>query len=94
LTDLDALTAVRTASRAPLARVPSAATPLVSFVTVTYGTGRVVVDMIASLVATCDLPFEVIVVDNAHPTRPGRSRTELLARTAGVRIVDARTRNA
>ena len=85
---MTAATVVRTASRAPIAAVPEAPEPVVSFVTVTYGTGAVVVDLIAGLVATCTVPHEVIVVDQAHPTRPGRSRALLLARTAGVRLAD------
>lgn len=80
---------VRTASPHPRVTVPDGTTPVVSFVTVTYGTGPIVVDMIESLVATCSLPCEVIVVDNAHPTRPGRARAELLAATSGVRLVEA-----
>lgn len=79
---------VRTASPHPRVTVPDTPTPVVSFVTVTYGTGPIVVDMIESLVATCPLPCEVIVVDNAHPTRPGRSRAVLLAATSGVRLVE------
>lgn len=79
---------VCTASAAPRAAVPATDAPRLSFVTVTYGTGRVVVDMIASLVETCDAAFEVIVVDNAHPTRPGRARAEVLAGTSGVRLVE------
>jgi O-antigen biosynthesis protein len=80
---------VRTASPHPRVTVPDTSAPVVSFVTVTYGTGPIVVDMIESLVATCSLPCEVIVVDNAHPTRPGRARAELLAATSGVRLVEA-----
>jgi O-antigen biosynthesis protein len=79
---------VRTTSGAPHARVPEVDAPELSFVTVTYGTGRVVVDMIASIVDTCPMALEVIVVDNAHPARPGRSRAHLLAGTAGVRLVE------
>lgn len=68
--------------------MPGTDAPEISFVTVTYGTGRIVVDMIASLVETCARAFEVIVVDNPHPARAGRSRAQLLAATAGVRLVE------
>jgi O-antigen biosynthesis protein len=90
-----------TRSSAPLARVPTvrrehdqAAIDAVdvSFVTVTYGTGPVVVEMIASLVEameTSELTFEVVVVDNAHPVASTRSRNELALSTAGVRLVRA-----
>jgi GT2 family glycosyltransferase len=88
--DTEDVVVVRTASPAATVVVPPTEAPEVSFVTVTYGTGPIVVEMIASVAATCPVPFEVIVVDNPHPARPGRSRTSLLASTAGVRVVEPR----
>ncbi|MEJ7800570.1 MAG: glycosyltransferase family 2 protein [Ilumatobacter sp.] len=77
-----------TASPAPLARLEPADSPDVSVVIVTYGTGGVIIDTIASIsAATTDLTFEVIVVDNPHPAVPGRSAMELSLSTAGVRVV-------
>ncbi len=77
-----------TASPAPLARLESAISPDVSVVIVTYGTGGVIIDTIASIsAATTDLTSEIIVVDNPHPAMPGRSAMELSLSTAGVRVV-------
>jgi GT2 family glycosyltransferase len=62
----------------------------VSFVTVTYGTGRVVVDAVAALVTSMaddDLSYEIIVVDNEHPDAARRARNELAMSTAGVKVV-------
>ena len=81
---------VTTASAAPAASIPSCANPDVAFVTVTYGTGPIVVEMIASLVASLggrDIAYEVIVVDNPHPRHPGRTARELSLFTAGARVV-------
>ena len=77
-----------TASPAPLASFERSTDPLVTFVIVTYGTGPVVVDTLASL-AACELPCqaEVIVVDNPHPTQATRSATELTLSTSGVRVL-------
>ncbi len=82
-----------TRSPAPLARVPDvppSSSVDVSFVTVTFGTGPMVVDAIASLVDSLsdeDLSYEIIVVDNVHPDATRRSRNELAVSTAGVRLV-------
>ena len=84
-----------TRSPAPVARVPTAdgsddTSVDVSFVTVTFGTGPVVVDAIVSLVdslADEHLSYEVVVVDNPHPDAPRRSRNELAVSTSGVRVV-------
>ncbi len=80
-----------TASPAPLARiepVDAQDTPDVSVVIVTYGTGDVIVETIASIAAsTTVLRCEVIVVDNPHPSVPGRTAMELSLSTAGVRVV-------
>lgn len=91
---VDGVPVVRTASPAPRVAVVDDGLPEVSFVAVTYGTGPVVVDMIQSLVDTCSpangasRPIEVIVVDNPHPTRPGRARTRLMVETSGVRVAE------
>lgn len=77
------------ASAAPRVTVPSptGAAPALSFVIVTYGTGRLVVDAAASIVAVAgSRPIEVIVVDNAHPTAGDRTFAELALWTRGVRI--------
>jgi GT2 family glycosyltransferase len=83
--------AAATRSTAPLVRVPTADAPVdVSFITVTYGTGPVVVDAVGSLVesmADDDLSYEIIVVDNEHPDATRRSRNELALSTAGVTVV-------
>ncbi|MEO6654431.1 MAG: glycosyltransferase family 2 protein [Ilumatobacteraceae bacterium] len=77
-----------TRSPAPLARIEPADSPDVSVVIVAYGTGRVIVETIASLsTAATDLTIEVIVVDNPHPAVPGRSAMELSLSTAGVQVV-------
>lgn len=77
-----------TASPAPVARFEPTAAPEVSFVVVTYGTGWVVVEMLASLAATVgSTPVEVVVVDNPHPRLPERVTSELLLATAGVTVV-------
>lgn len=83
--------ATATRSAAPVVRIPASDGPVdVSFVTVTYGTGPLVVDAIAAIagsMADVDLDYEVIVVDNEHPVAARRSRNELALSTAGVRIV-------
>ena len=77
-----------TASPAAHASFERLTDPQISFVIVTYGTGPVVVDTLASL-ATCELPCEaeVIVVDNPHPVHTTRSATELMLSTSGVRVL-------
>lgn len=63
---------------------------MISVVTVTYGTGPVVAEMLASLAATHgDGSYEVVVVDNPHPTRPGRSARQLAVFAPGVPVVTA-----
>ena len=77
-----------TASPAPVARFEPTTAPHVSFVVVTYGTGWVVIEMLASLAATVgSTPVEVVVVDNPHPRLPQRVVAELLLATAGVTVV-------
>ncbi len=83
--------AAETRSTAPLVQVPTGNAPVdVSFVTVTYGTGPIVVDAVAALVASLDddeLSYEIIVVDNEHPVVARRARNELAMSTAGVKVV-------
>jgi len=79
-----------TASPRPRVSVPRHAAPLVSFITVAYGTGSIIVDSIASLVeslAGSDIPYEYLVVDNAHAEAEHRTCNHLLLATAGVRVV-------
>jgi O-antigen biosynthesis protein len=47
--------------------VPEAAAPLVSVVMVTHGGGETAVEAIEALIENTDVPFELIVVDNASP---------------------------
>ena len=82
---------VVTASPAPLVAIEPVDAPDISFVIVTYGTGRVVVDAVeAARVAAADaaVAAEVIVVDNRHPTADGRSRRHLALDTSGVLVVE------
>ncbi|MEX2627088.1 MAG: glycosyltransferase family 2 protein [Ilumatobacteraceae bacterium] len=62
--------------------VPPCPEPVVSIVIVTYGTGEVVLDALASVVAHTTIPYEVVVVDNPR----GRDATRDLLRrsTSGV----------
>lgn len=80
-----------TASPAPLADVPlSSGSPEVSIVIVTFGTGPVVVDClsaVAEALRNSRRTADVVVVDQPHPTRPGRTRRALLTATRGVRLV-------
>lgn len=77
-----------TASPAPLARFEPTEAPYVSFIVVTYGTGGIVVDTLASLaVTTAATPYEVIIVDNPHPRLPDRVVPQLLLATANVRVL-------
>lgn len=79
-----------TASPAPLVDIAPSEHPYVSFVIVTYGTGPVVVDAIAAARAAAldaGVTAEVIVVDNRHPSQPGRSRRSLFLDTRGVVVV-------
>ncbi len=62
--------------------------PRVSFVLVAYGTGHILIETLESIVSTAGtIPYEVIVVDNAHPRAVDRSYTELLLHTSGVRVL-------
>jgi O-antigen biosynthesis protein len=80
-----------TAARRAVVEVPPADQPDISVVLVTFGTGEIVVRSLAALVATIDVPFEVIVVDNACTGgMPTADRLRLTTR--GVRIVQS-TRN-
>lgn len=76
----------------PSVRLAVADKPDVSIVTVTYGTGPIVIDCLAALAETlADVPSEVIVVDQPPP--PGGDRAlataiRLRLLTAGVRLVE------
>lgn len=80
-----------TSSPAAVATIPATDDPVVSIITVTYGTGPVVVDMLRSIADAADagtaLPIEVIVVDNVHPEVGDRTVTDLRLFTAGVHVV-------
>lgn len=67
--------------------VPTCDRPLVSVITVTYGTGSIILDCIDALVATLsDVEFEIIVVDNpADGGMPPADRLRLA--TSGVHLV-------
>lgn len=82
---------VTAAPDAPV-RLDAAADPVVSIVTVTYGTGPVIVDALAALAATLgDTPYEVVVVDQPPAddrALPVAARLRLL--TSGVRLVSTR----
>lgn len=81
---------VVTSARHPTVAFAPAARPAVSIVTVTYGTGPVIIDALAALAATsADTPSEVIVVDQppGHGDRALTAATRLRLLTAGVRLV-------
>lgn len=83
-----------TAGRSARIVVPSASSPLVSIVIVTFGEVEVTLECLSSIVRHTDFiahPYEVVIVDNAdpenarpQPTEVGRSIREL---TAGVHLV-------
>lgn len=79
-----------TASPQPQVVVPPTDHPGVSFVTVTYGTGPIVLDSLAALAASlpAGTAWEYIAVDNPHPELPGISRRLLALGTSGVRLVE------
>lgn len=84
-----------TASPAPIVetREPGAS-PDLSFVYVTYGTGPIVIESLRTLRASLDpigSTYEVIVVDNRHPRRPHRTANHLVLDTDGVRVVRPHT---
>ncbi len=78
-----------TNSPAAVASIPGHATPEVSVIFVTFGTGQIVVNALATLAATmpADIAYEVIVVDNPHDSYPGRSMRWLALATSGVHVV-------
>jgi GT2 family glycosyltransferase len=81
---------VVTRSPRPLVTVPEHSDPVVSFVIVTYGTGPIVIDAIGSLVRSLTdelIAYDVLVVDNEHPTRPNRTLPHLLLDTSGVVVI-------
>lgn len=83
-----------TGSPAPVATFPPVDEPDVSIITVTFGTGPVVVEMLRSLAAAAEHggpSFEVIVVDHPHPDVGDRTITDLRLSTAGVHVVQPAT---
>ena len=83
-----------TASPKPLVTVAPSAGPKVSFVTVTFGTGSIIVDSLTSLVASLassPIDYEYIVVDNAHPDGGNGTVNTLLLATHGVRVLRSPT---
>ena len=80
-----------TNSPAALATVPWHPSPDASVIFVTYGTGKILVNALATLVSTmpASVAYEVIVVDNPHDSYPGRSMRWLALATAGVRVAQA-----
>lgn len=81
---------VLTASPAPTVRIAPAATPQVSFVIVTYGTGPIVGNCLDALASSLDadaIAAEVIVVDNAHPVHGHRTADRIAIASAGVRLL-------
>ena len=81
-----------TNSPAATATIPRHASPDVSVVFVTYGTGQIVVKALATLAQTmpAHIAYEAIVVDNPHGMYPGRSMRWLALATSGVRVVQPR----
>lgn len=80
-----------TASPAPRVTAADVDHPDVSIIVVAYGTGRLLIDSLGSLVATTDgsgLDVEIVVVSNPHPRMDQRSVTELRLFTTGVRLVE------
>lgn len=78
-----------TNSPAPQATILPTESPDVSVVFVTYGTGHIVVNALATLAASMPaaVSYEAIVVDNPHLSYPGRSLRWLSLATAGVRVL-------
>ncbi|HUF97343.1 MAG TPA: glycosyltransferase family 2 protein [Ilumatobacter sp.] len=78
-----------TNSPAPLATIPACDAPHVSVIFVTYGTGQIVVNALATLASTMPggVAYEAIVVDNPHRSHAGRSLRWLALATAGVRVL-------
>jgi len=77
-----------TASPQPVASFAWADRPLVSFITVTYGTGDVIVGSMQALADTTGhLATEVIVVDNPHPERQHSGADRLALETSGILVV-------
>jgi GT2 family glycosyltransferase len=83
-----------TASPRPLVTVPFHGRPAVSFVTVTFGTGPIIVDSLISLVESLEsahVPYDYLVVDNAHPEATRSTVDALLLATHGVSVVRSPT---
>jgi GT2 family glycosyltransferase len=81
-----------TASPAPTVRIDQVEAPVLSVVVVAFGTGRALIETLASIArATADsgLDVEVIVVSNRHPDLGRRSAVEVDLFTEGIRSVEA-----
>lgn len=78
-----------TNSPAAIATIPRHDSPDVSVIFVTYGTGRILVNALATLASAMPtgVGFEVIVVDNPHDSYSGRSLRWLALATGGVRVI-------
>ena len=83
-----------TASPKPVVTVPRCGHPKVSFVTVAFGTGPIIVESLISLVASLEsstLDYEYVVIDNAHPSAADLTVNTLLLATRGIRVVRSQT---
>lgn len=81
---------VRTASPAPLVRFSPSASPSITFVYVTFGTGPIIETSLRALAASIDaeaIDAEVIVVDNRHPARGHRCGDRIALMSSGVTLV-------
>lgn len=70
--------------------LPDRGAPSISFITVAFGTGSIMIDSLMSLVASLDssrVTYEYVVVDNAHPSTGDLSSNTLLLATRGVRVI-------
>ena len=81
-----------TSSAAPLFTVPGSPRPKISFVMVSYGTGRIIERSLEAIARSVgDVTAEFIVVDNLHPVHGHRTASRLALNTVGVRLVRAST---
>lgn len=77
-----------TRSPRPLVDVPAVDHPSVSFISVTFGTSRIIERSLGALVESIgDVDAEFIVVDNAHPVHAHRTANRLALNTAGIRLL-------
>ncbi len=79
-----------TAAPHPAASFAHAPDPVVSVVIVTYGTGEVLFESLASLAASLtadEPPTEVTVIDQLHPSLGHWTADQLSLRTSGLKLV-------